>query len=130
MKDIADINDIKSFVDSFYLLIQKDNLLGPVFASRIDAGDWERHLTRMYDFWNTILFFQGGYKGNPTSKHINLPVQEQHFQRWVELFHSVIDDQFSGPVAEETKIRVQRMAWMFMTKLDLNNLNPKFKPIL
>jgi len=130
MKDIIDIRDIKTFVDGFYHLVQSDDLLAPVFATRISGDDWDRHLNRMYDFWNTILFFKGGYKGNPTSQHITLPVQEEHFERWIELFHGVIDNHFSGPVADDAKQRAKNMAWMFMTKMDLNNENPSFKPIV
>lgn len=57
MKDIKNIEDIKLFVDEFYSKVSDDQLLSPIFGMRIESGDWEKHLNRMYDFWNTVLFF-------------------------------------------------------------------------
>ena len=113
MRDIENIEDIKLFVDEFYTKIREDKLLAPVFEMRIEPGGWEKHLNRMYDFWNTVLFFQRSYKGNPFSKHANLPIEEEHFSRWTSLFKTVIDSNFKGPCAEETKRRVDKMARLF-----------------
>ena len=48
MKDIAGKDDIKIFVDKFYEKIREDETLGPVFALRIPAENWPKHLERMY----------------------------------------------------------------------------------
>jgi len=130
MKDIENIEDIKHFVDAFYSKVRIDELLGPVFAQRIPSGNWQPHLNRMYDFWNTVLFFQKAYKGNPFSKHVGMAIEERHFNRWTHLFKTTIDEAFVGPRAEETKNRIDKMALLFMRKLDYLKHNPGFKSII
>lgn len=129
MKDIEDLEDIKIFVNGFYNKVQTDELLAPVFAKRIENNDWGRHLSRMYDFWNTVLFFQRAYKGNPFPKHVGLGATPKHFARWTFLFKETIDSHFEGTVAEETKNRVDKMAALFMSKLEYMDKNPGFKPL-
>ena len=124
MKDIENIKDIKVFVDAFYTKVRADELLGPVFAIRIESEAWEKHLNQMYSFWNTVLFFQRTYKGNPFSKHVNLPVEKLHFSRWLSLFKDTIDLHFKGAKAEETKSRADKMAVLFMSKIQHLRENP------
>jgi len=117
MTDIRSLVEIKLFVDAFYNKIRKDDLLGPVFALRIAEEDWPKHLEKMYGFWNTVLFFQKDYRGNPFAKHIGLPVQNAHFKRWVSLFQQTIDENFAGNKAEETKRRAENIAMVFSARL-------------
>ena len=117
MTDILSLEDIKSFVNAFYGKIRKDPLLGPVFKMRITEEAWPSHLQKMYGFWNTVLFFERDYKGNPFAKHVGLPVNNSHFERWVSLFHQSIDENFIGDRANETKRRAEKIAMMFMAKL-------------
>ena len=37
-------DDIRRVVRAFYAEVQKDEMLAPVFATRIGAGDWEAHM--------------------------------------------------------------------------------------
>ena len=108
MRDIEDIGDIKIVVDEFYKKIQGDHLLAPVFALRIT--DWQPHLNTMYNFWNAALFQVKGYVGNPMAKHITLPVEASHFDRWINLFYETLDQHFEGPVTNEAKERSMIMA--------------------
>lgn len=121
MNDIKNLEDIKVFVNDFYGKVKEDELLAPVFAIRMEEKGWDVHLQRMYDFWNTVLFFQPAYKGNPFSKHIGLPITEAHFSRWVFLFHQTIDHYFSGKKAEEVKSRASKMALLFSAKMNYFN---------
>ena len=75
---------IERLVRRFYEKIRADDLLGPVFASRIDA--WEPHLQRMFAFWSSVTLMTGRYSGNPMQKHISLPIDADHFDRWLEIF--------------------------------------------
>ena len=75
---------IERLVRSFYLRVQEDALLGPVFNARI--VDWESHLQRMFSFWHSVTLMSGTYKGQPMEKHQPLPVDANHFDRWLELF--------------------------------------------
>jgi len=130
MNDIQDKEDIKIFVDSFYKKVQIDDLLGPVFASKIPDGNWDKHLERMYSFWNTVLFAHRDYRGNPFSKHASLPIQAAHFERWINLLSTTIDENFEGEKAEEVKIRANKMGDLFQSKLEYIRANSQFKNII
>ena len=75
---------IERLVRGFYEKVRADDLLGPVFDSRIEA--WEPHLQRMFAFWSSVTLMSGRYSGNPMQKHIPLPIDADHFDRWLELF--------------------------------------------
>ena len=78
-----DADYVSRFVEDFYSRIRKDELLGPIFAARIE--DWDRHLGRMKSFWRSILHNSGEYSGNPMAKHLALSgIEERHFAHWLE----------------------------------------------
>ena len=129
MRDIESIEDIKLFVNGFYEKVQNDELLGPVFASKIEDGNWQPHLDKMYAFWKTVLFHEAGYKGSPYMKHHPLPINPSHFERWLKLFNETIDALFEGALADDAKRRVESMAQLFMAKMEYYKANPKIKPI-
>lgn len=129
MRDIETIDDIKLFVDSFYEKIQKDDLLAPVFALKIEANHWQPHLDKMYLFWKTVLFHEAAYKGSPYMKHHPLPIHQEHFDRWVSLFNDNLDHLFEGELANEAKRRVKSMADLFSAKMEYYRANPTKKPL-
>jgi hemoglobin len=114
-EDIKTRDDIKVLVDQFYDKVNKDALLAPVFGH----VDWVKHLPVMYNFWSSMLLGDRTYEGNPFQKHINLPIQTTHFDRWLELFVSTINENFSGDKAEETKERARNIAQVFQHKMNL-----------
>ncbi|WPU97299.1 group III truncated hemoglobin [Mucilaginibacter sp. cycad4] len=116
MNDIEDITSIKILVDEFYTRVRLDELLGPVFAEVI-KDDWQPHLDKMYAFWNAALFGVPGFRGNPFAKHAPLPISDDHFNRWLELFTQTVDMHFAGPMADDAKNRAGLMAVMFQSKL-------------
>ncbi|MCX8509974.1 MAG: group III truncated hemoglobin [Rhodobacteraceae bacterium] len=71
-------------VHGFYDRVRTDPLLAPVFAERV--SDWGPHLDRMVDFWSSVALLTGRYHGAPMPKHLPLPVEAEHFDRWLELF--------------------------------------------
>ena len=75
---------IERLVRSFYAKIREDALLGPIFDARIH--DWEPHLQRMCAFWSSVALMSGSYHGSPMAKHLPLPVDARHFDRWLALF--------------------------------------------
>jgi hemoglobin len=75
---------IERLVRAFYRKVRKDALLGPVFEARIQ--DWEPHLQRMCAFWSSVALMSGRYHGSPMVKHLPLPVDAAHFDRWLALF--------------------------------------------
>ncbi len=118
LNDISNFDDVKQMVDSFYARVNQDDLLSPVFNDFAQVH-WESHLPRMYQFWDSILFGTATYKGRPFPKHMPLPINETHFERWVELFTTNVDEQFAGIRAEEAKNRARTIAVIFQNKLQL-----------
>ena len=122
-KDIRYISDIQLLVDIFYTKVREDGLLGPIFNERI-AGRWPAHLEKMYRFWQTVLLEDHTYHGSPFAPHANMPLEKVHFDRWLELFHKTIDENFSGEKAGEAKWRADKMAEMFNYKIQYIKNNP------
>jgi hemoglobin len=120
LNDIATEQDIRVLVDSFYELVAKDDLLGPIF-NEIARVDWEHHLPTMYTFWSTMLFRSMSYKGRPWPKHAPLPVRKEHFERWVSLFCQTVDARFSGAKANEAKSIALSIADTFQTRFGIFN---------
>ena len=124
VNDITSLDDIKLFVDAFYTQVQQDQLIGPIFNSVVQDR-WPVHLEKMYGFWQTVLLNERAYSGSPFPPHAKLPIEKQHFDRWLELFNSTIDINFKGDKADEAKWRAAKMAEMFRYKIDyLNKQNP------
>ena len=75
---------IERLVHGFYAKVRTDALLAPVFEARIQ--DWEPHLAQMCAFWSSVALMTGRYHGTPMVKHMPLPVDAAHFDRWLALF--------------------------------------------
>ena len=75
---------IERLIRAFYQRVQQDPLIGPVFAERIT--DWEPHLQQMFAFWSSVALMSGRYHGQPMQKHLPLPIDARHFDRWLALF--------------------------------------------
>ncbi len=122
-KDINHISDIRILVDTFYARVQEDELLGPVFNNVIQ-NQWPEHLEKMYRFWQTVLLGEHTYYGSPFPPHARLPIGEEHFNRWLELFSDTVSALHTGPKADEALWRAQKMAQMFQFKIDHYRKNP------
>ena len=128
--DILTNEDIKLMVDTFYGRVREDEILSPIFDDKI-KGRWPMHLEKMYGFWASILLQERSYYGNPFIKHVDLPIDKLHFDRWENLFYRTVDDLFEGKKAEEAKWRARKMSEIFQIKLSLaKNIDTKIRPIL
>ena len=111
--DIASRADLERLVNGFYSAVRADTLLGPIFDD-VARTDWGAHLPKMYDFWETVLFGTGSFRGNPLAVHLDLatrvPLTSREFDRWLALFERQVDAMFAGPTAEDTKRRARRIA--------------------
>ncbi|WP_192895627.1 group III truncated hemoglobin [Arsenicitalea aurantiaca] len=99
---------IESLVRNFYDKVRMDPLLGPVFAERID--DWTPHLEKMIEFWSSVALLTGRYHGQPMQKHLPLPVDARHFDRWLELFRQTAFETCSRQGAAHVIERAERIA--------------------
>ena len=77
---------IARLVDAFYDRVRIDPLIGPVFNDRI--ADWGPHLEQMRLFWSSVALMSGVYHGRPMPKHLPLPIDARHFDRWLALFEA------------------------------------------
>lgn len=89
---------IERLVRSFYARVRSDDVLGPIFASKID--DWEPHLQKMCAFWSSVALMSGRYHGQAMSKHLPLPIDGVHFDRWQALFARTARDVCLPAIAE------------------------------
>ncbi|MCG9791285.1 group III truncated hemoglobin [Flavobacterium algicola] len=117
LEDIKTIEDIKLLVNTFYSKVQEDPFIGPIFNEKI-ANRWPDHLEKMYRFWQTILLEVHTYSGSPFPPHKHLPVEKEHFDRWMEIFIATVDNLFTGAIADEAKLRAKNMADMFHYKIN------------
>lgn len=114
--DIQTLEDVQLMVNTFYEKVQKDEIIGKIFNDVIQDR-WPQHLETMYKFWQSILLDENTYTGQPFLKHINLPISDEHFDRWLYLFYNTVDDLFVGKIADEAKKRGAMIATMFNSKL-------------
>ena len=127
-KEISTIEDIKLLVDSFYGKARVDLLLGNIFNDVI-KDRWPQHLEKMYRFWQTVLLGEHTYYGSPFPPHAKLPVEQKHFSAWLKLWYETIDEHFAGTKADEAKWRGDKMAIMFLSKIEYYR-NSSETPIL
>ena len=111
--DILNEEDVTLLVHTFYAKVRADALLGPIFELII-KNNWAPHLSRMVDFWSTILLYTRKYKDDPMPKHMQLPVEQRHFDRWLLLFNETLDNLFTGTVTENARLRAASIARIMM----------------
>jgi hemoglobin len=117
--DIRNRKDIEKLVNTFYDKIKTDAVIGYLFND-VAQVNWEKHLPKMYDFWENILFYTADYEGNPMEKHKELhqksPLNPSHFNHWNMLFTKTVDELFEGKKADEIKNRALNISAAMMYK--------------
>ena len=107
--DIETEEDITNLVNQFYTKVRNDELLAPVFNSII-KDNWEGHLQTMCNFWSSILLYSKRYLNDPMAKHLPMPLEKKHFDKWLMLFEETIDETFAGCTATTAKTRAYNIA--------------------
>lgn len=115
-KKIDSIEDVQLLVNEFYGKVRKDNMLKDIFENIIQDR-WPEHLEKMYRFWQTVLLDEHTYYGSPFAPHAVMPVELEHFERWIELFYETLDEFFEGDNVTKAKMQGSRMATMFHSKI-------------
>lgn len=100
--------EITWLVHAFYAKVRDDEVLGPIFASKIQ--DWDHHLSKMVDFWSSALRGTARYRGTPMPKHVVLPVQAATFERWLKLFRETSAQLENEPMRERVNQLAGRIA--------------------
>lgn len=101
--------EIRTLVQSFYARVREDERLGPVFEERI--GDrWDAHLDTMCDFWSSVLYATGRFRGDPIGSHARIPgLTGPHFDRWMQLFARTAREVLPRERAEDVVARSARI---------------------
>lgn len=120
-KDIENRHDIIIIVNAFYKDIEDDVKIGHFFKEHI-TNKLDEHLTTIYDFWESVLFGKGSYKGNPMRTHISLnkksPLLLEHFEYWIARWHQTVDTLHQGPIASKAKAQAINMKDLMIYKID------------
>lgn len=122
MKTLESRADIEFLVNKFYEKVAKDETIG-YFFNDIAKVNWAEHLPKMYSFWETLLFGQASYKGNPMQKHFPInqisAMEKYHFAQWLELWTATVDEYFEGKMAEAAKTKAGNIANLMAYKMEI-----------
>ncbi|MEQ8478061.1 group III truncated hemoglobin [Fulvivirga sp.] len=120
MTDISNRKDIEQLMNAFYGKVLSNEEIGFLFTE-VAKLDLEKHLPIICDFWESALFQKTIYKGNVLTVHQDLnelhALTEQHFQVWLEIFNTTVDELFKGNNADQIKIRALSIATVMRSKI-------------
>jgi hemoglobin len=114
MKQLQTAADIHELVNTFYGKVLQDQLLAPFFTRL----NFVEHLPKMEQFWRFALLSEPGYTTNVTEKHLHMPLEQAHFERWTTLFKQTVDELFKGDLAEQAKQRAALIGWTINSKMN------------
>jgi hemoglobin len=111
-RDIETGEDIALVVRRFYQAAIPDPRLGHLFIA--GGIEWDSHIPLIITFWERELLGVPGYHGNVAGAHVPVMAEptfdDDALDRWVELFAETVDEDFTGPVAEQAKARAAQVA--------------------
>ena len=126
MKKLESREDIELLVNNFYAKVVKDETIGFFFKDVVNVN-WDKHLPKMYSFWETILFGQMSYKGNPMQMHFPIneikAMEKHHFAKWLELWKQTIEENFSGENACAAITKSENIANLMTYKMEMARKN-------
>ena len=124
MEDIKDREDLIKIVDTFYNTVKTDDTLGYIFYDVMHVN-WDKHLPKMYDFWENILFQTGNYSGRPFPVHLQVNEKQKlgdtEFNRWMQVFINTVNALYQGPKATELKQKAMNIQVIWKTKFNYIN---------
>jgi hemoglobin len=109
-RELSTPADVRALIEAFYARARPDPLIGHFFTTL----DWDHHIPLIASFWEMVLFGDRKYQGDPMTAHVHLhqriPMEPDHFERWLSLFDHTVDSLFTGPKADEAKQRARTIA--------------------
>jgi hemoglobin len=119
-QDIDTRADCEQLVRAFYGRALVDPIIGFLFTD-VAKLDLEEHVPRITNFWETILLGAHSYGGGAFRPHVELnvkvPLTRGHFDRWLHLWTTTVDELFAGERAELAKAHAIRVAAAFESRL-------------
>lgn len=119
-KDITSRHDIFILVSTFYEKVKKDRLLSPFFSG---IENWDEHIEKLCTFWESSLFLQTKYLGDPLKAHVKVDreneysISQNHFGHWMNLWFETIDELYEGEYARMAKNRARKMSTFLYLKI-------------
>jgi len=101
---------ISTCVRAFYDKGLADPLLGPIFGA---IPELDHHLDVIANFWSKSLLGTDRYQGHPFAVHVALPVEPEHFARWLELFTEAARENLPPAEAEQAIAKATHMSQCF-----------------
>lgn len=122
MKKMETREDIELLVNKFYDKVGNDPTIG-FFFTDVAKVNWNHHLPKMYAFWETLLFGQISYKGNPMAAHFpvneKIPMEKFHFEHWLTIWTATVEENFSGEMADLAIYKATNIANLMAHKMDV-----------
>ena len=122
MKKLESRNDIEFLVNAFYDKVSKDEKIG-FFFNDVAKVDWSHHLPKMYSFWESLLFGEASYKGNPMAMHFpvneKVAIEKPHFAHWIKLWTETVEENFEGEKAEAAVYKASNIANLMAYKMEV-----------
>lgn len=123
--DLCTDEEISQMVHDFYAKVRLDDVLGPIFNSHI--SNWDHHLSKLVDFWSSILRGTGRFSGTPMPKHAALPgLNAELFRRWLSLFHETTQTLGNEAMRQQADAMAQRIAQSLWYGYQLNRHPDQF----
>ena len=108
---------LRVFVDDAKSAWRENNR--PAFEAAID--DWDAHLSKLCDFWSSVLLMTGRFKGSPMQAHAALPdIRKNHFARWLHLFETTVRELCPAPAADLFCARAEMIAQSLQLGIAVN----------
>lgn len=122
-KQIENRADVSFLVHQFYAKIRADEEIGFYFNTLIK--DWDAHLEKLTDFWETNLFAVKKYKGNPHEVHNEVDtrfdgkITSNEFGIWLNYWFQTLEEHFEGENVETLKRRARKMStFLYMSMFE------------
>ncbi|MCW3021775.1 MAG: hypothetical protein JWR30_1097 [Conexibacter sp.] len=119
-RDIEDRADCERLVRAFYSRALVDPMIGWIFVD-VARLDLEEHVPVIASFWETMLLgartYSGGVFGPHAALHARAPLRSGHFERWLVLWRTAVDELFAGERAELAKAHAVRVGRAFHDRL-------------
>jgi len=122
-KQIENRADVYLLVSTFYNKIKEDAFIGHFFLNAIPTNEWEHHINKLTDFWETNLFLSKKYTGNPMQVHKKLDenndnsITQEHFGKWLELWISTINELFYGDKAKKAIESARNISFVLFLRI-------------
>jgi len=113
VQDLDAPGAIDALVERFYARVLRDPLLAPLFTE-VAGIDLAHHLPRIKAYWRKMLLGDSGYRRHMMAKHRAVDSRSafegRHYDRWLLLFETALDEGACGPVTERARMLARRIA--------------------